>query len=152
MISVLQDTFPYIYSGLYGLPLPCIYSMCKNCMVVCIYNNTACSHCVRALHDCLSVAGHRFMCPSVIGPGLSAPFFQRHLPPPLVRGFVMMEEQAGCVLRVCVRRCVFPCAHCRVRVCARLRSDHYDWAVSLFFSLNDPAHSKLRRALFHHCA
>ncbi len=70
----------------------------------------------------------------------------------------MTDEQAGCVLCVCVCVCmcecvcVFPCAHCRMHVCARLRSDHYDWAVSLFFSLNDPAHSKLRRALFHHCA
>lgn len=81
MISVLQDTFPCIYSGLYGLTLQCIYSMYKNCRAVCIYNNTACSNCVCALDNCLHVAGHRFMCWSVIGPCLSAPFFQRRLPP-----------------------------------------------------------------------
>lgn len=56
MISVLQDTFPCTYPGLYGLALPCIYSMCKNCRPVCIYNNTASSHCVRALHECLHSA------------------------------------------------------------------------------------------------
>lgn len=65
-----------------------------------------------------------------------------------------MTEQAGCVSRVYGGVCVYLCActHCLVRVCARRRSDHYDWAVSLFFFLNDPAHSKLHRALFHHCA
>lgn len=49
--------------------LPCINSMFKNCRAVCIYNNTACSHCVCvcALHDYMIMAGHRFMCWSVVG-------------------------------------------------------------------------------------
>lgn len=51
---------------------------------------------------------------------------------------------------VCFNEC--ECTHCHVCVSATLRSDHYDCAVSLFFTLNDPAHSKLHRTLFHHCA
>lgn len=48
--------------------------------------------------------------------------------------------------------CMCAHAHCLVRGCVYLRSDHYDWAVSLFFSLNNPVHSKLHCARFHHCA
>lgn len=52
-----------------------------------------------------------------------------------------MTKQA----RLCVACALRLVALCRV---ARApRSDHYDWAVSLFFSLNDPAHSKLHCAL-----
>lgn len=104
VINVLQDTFPCIYSGLYGLAPPCIYSLCKNCVAVCIYNNTACSHCVCALHDYLDVASHGFMCWSVIGPCLSAPF-SRGVFLPVSKGFVM-TEQAGRVSCVCVSVCL----------------------------------------------
>lgn len=143
-----QDTFPCLYGSLYGLAWPCIYSMCKNCRAVCIYNNTACSQCVCALHGCLDVAVRRFICWSVIGSCLSAPSF-RGIFLPVTEG-ICNDGAVG--LCKCVFVSVYACVHCHVRVSARLRSDHYDWAVSLFFTLNDPAQSKLHRGLLHHCA
>ena len=118
--------------------LLCIYSMCKNCSVVYIYNNTACSHCVCALLHSIDVAG--------VGVALFVcTFIQRRLPP--------LAGDGICNDGVCVCVCASVCVCLRALIaCARLRSDHYDWAASLFSSLSDPAHSKLHRALFHHCA
>lgn len=80
-MSILQDTFRSTCTGLHGLALPCIYSMCKKCRAVCIYNNTVRSQCVHfawlsSVYLAMA-AGHRFICCSVIAPCLSAPFFSR---------------------------------------------------------------------------
>lgn len=60
-----------------------------------------------------------------------------------------MTERAGCVLCVCV-------GVCSLLIAAYVFVETEKWSLWLgcvfFSSLNDPAHSKLRRALFHHCA
>lgn len=79
-VFFLQDAFSCTSIGLYSLALSCIYSICKSCWAVCIYNNTVYSYCMRFAW--LSpiylnmAAGHRFICWSVIAPCLSAPFFR----------------------------------------------------------------------------
>lgn len=117
--AVLQDTFPY--SGL-CLALPCIYSTCKNCRAVNIYNNTACSHCMCVLYITISMWLAVDLCVDLV-----CTLFSELSSSQLVMAFAMV----ACY--VCV--CLFVC---RVRVCARLRSDLYDWAASLFFLFKRP--------------
>ena len=97
------------------------------------------------------MARHRFICWSVIGPCFSAPFFRSislSLSLPVSVG--ICNDGAGRLRVMCVCVCVcwsvFTRAHAIIAACVRPRSDHYDWAVSLFFSLSDPAHFKLHRA------
>lgn len=124
---------------LHGLRPNRVFIVCVKAALLFAYIITQRAH---TRHDCLRCASMwlpiDLYAVSVIGPCLSVFFFSFSEASFLLQvwGFVMMD-QSGCALCVCVLGC---------------RSDHYDWAVSLFFSLNDPALSKLHRALLRHCA